>query len=424
LTAFAAEECISMNKIASGAQAAATPATPQLPLAGIRVIDLTRIYSGPYCTFLLAMAGAEVIKIEPPEGETLRKRDGREGASLPFAMLNANKRLITLNLKSKKGAEILTQLLKTADVLVENFRPGVMDRLGFSKEKLKEINPRLIVAQTSGYGNHGPYRDYPAMDLTVQAVSGIMDSTGYPDGPPVKAGPALVDFAAGTHLYCSIVTALFSRERTGQVLSTEVAMMEVIYPTLASNLALAVSTPPGEYVARTGNRHGGMSLTPYNVYKASDGFVAIICNNERHWVALGKALKREDWASNPQYNPLVERVNRMDQLDDEINAETSKYTRMQLFELLNKTGAACAPVRTLHEVLADPHLRARGMLHDIDHPEYGKLVVMNSPIHYGGVKQPDYQASGEMGADIDAILGGELKMTKAEIEDLRKAGDI
>ena len=168
-----------------------------------------------------------------------------------------------------------------------------------------------------------------------------------------------------------------------------------------------------------------MSLTPYNVYKASDGFVAIICNNERHWVALGKALKREDWATDPQYNPLIERVNRMDQLDDEINAETSKYTRMQLFELLNKTGAACAPVRTLREVLADPHLRERGMIHDIDHPEYGKLVVMNSPIHYGGVEAagvPDDRA--EMGADIDAIFGDELKMTKAEIEDLRKAGDI
>jgi formyl-CoA transferase len=412
-----------MNKIASDAQAAASQQAAALPLAGIRVIDLTRIYSGPYCTFLMAMAGAEVIKIEPPEGETLRKRDGRHGASLPFAMLNANKRLVTLNLKSKKGAEILTQLLKTGDVLVENFRPGVMDRLGFSKAKLKEINPRLIVAQTSGYGNHGPYRDYPAMDLTVQAVSGIMDSTGYPDGPPVKAGPALVDFAAGTHLYCSIVTALFARERTGQALSTEVAMMEAIYPTLASNLALAVSTQDS-YIARTGNRHGGMSLTPYNVYKASDGFVAIICNNERHWIALGKALKREDWATDPQYNPLIERVNRMDQLDAEINAETSKHTRMQLFELLNKTGAACAPVRTLQEVLADPHLRTRGMIHDIDHPEYGKLVVMSSPIHYGGVKQPEYRASGEMGADIEAIYGGELKLTKADIEDLRKAGDI
>jgi formyl-CoA transferase len=413
-----------MNKIASDAQAAASQqAAPSLPLAGIRVIDLTRIYSGPYCTFLMAMAGAEVIKIEPPEGETLRKRNGRSGASLPFAMLNANKRLLTLNLKSKAGADILTRLLTTADVLVENFRPGVMDRLGFSMPRLQEINPRLIVAQTSGYGNHGPYRDYPAMDLTVQAVSGVMDSTGYPDGPPVKAGPALVDFAAGTHLYSSIVTALFARERSGAVLSTEVAMIEAIYPTMASNLALAVTTQ-GDYTARTGNRHGGMSLTPYNVYKAADGFVAIICNNERHWIALGKALKREDWAADPKYNPLAERVARMDKLDNEINTETSKYTRMQLFELLNKTGAACAPVRTLHEVLADPHLRERGMLHDIEHPEYGKLVVMNSPIHYGGVKQPEYKASGELGADIDAILGDELKLTTAEIENLRKQGDI
>jgi len=396
-----------------------------LPLAGIRVIDLTRIYSGPYCTFLMAMAGAEVIKIEPPEGESLRGRNARHGASLPFAMLNANKKLITLNLKHKAGAEILTRLLRSADVLVENFRPGVMDRLGFTKQRLSEINPRLIVAQTSGYGNDGPYRDYPAMDLTVQAVAGIMDATGYPDGPPVKAGAALVDFAAGTHLYGSIVTALLARERSGQVLATEVAMMEAIYPTLASNLALAIGTPADQpYVARTGNRHGGMSLTPYNVYQASDGFVAIICNNERHWQALAKALNRPDWATDPKYNPLEERVARMDQLDDEINVETRKHTRMQLFELLNKTGAACAPVRTLREVLADPHLRDRGMIHEIEHPEYGELVVMGSPIHYGGVRQPEYRPSGAMGADIKAVLGDELKMSDDDIARLRKEGVI
>jgi formyl-CoA transferase len=394
------------------------------PLAGIRVIDLTRIYSGPYCTFLMAMAGAEIIKIEPPEGESLRGRIARPSAALPFAMLNANKRLVTLNLKSKAGAEIFTKLLATADVLVENFRPGVMDRLGFGKERLHEINPRLIIAQTSGYGNDGPYRDYPAMDLTVQAIAGIMDSTGQPDGPPVKAGPALVDFATGTHLYGAIVTALLARERTGQVLTTEVAMMEAIYPTLASNLALAVGVPAEGYVARTGNRHGGMSLTPYNVYPAADGFVAIICNNERHWIALTKALNRPDWETDPKYNPLTERVARMDQLDAEIAAETSKLTRQQLFELLNKTGAACAPVRTLHEVMADPHLRERGMLHDIDHPEYGRLVVMSSPIHYGGVAKPDYHMSGPKGADIDAIYGGELKLSPNQIEELRKTGVI
>lgn len=412
-----------MIKSASDAHAGESVHALSLPLANVRVIDLTRIYSGPYCTFLMAMAGAEIIKIEPPEGESLRKRDGRHSASLPFAMLNANKRFVTLNLKSKQGAEILAELLSTADVMVENFRPGVMDRLGFTNERLKEINPRLIVAQTSGYGNDGPYRDFPAMDLTVQALSGVMDSTGYPDGPPVKAGPALVDFAAGTHLYGAIVTALFARERTGQVLRTEVSMLESIYPTLASNLALAFDTQ-GDYVARTGNRHGGMSLAPYNVYPASDGFVAIICNNERHWIALGKALGRTDWAENPQYNPLTERVRRMDQLDAEIAAETRKMTRDQLFELLNKTGAACAPVRTLHEVLADPHLRQRGMVHDIDHPEYGKLVVMNSPIRYGGVQTPAYKPSGMRGADTEAILGEELGIKPDAVAELRKTGVI
>jgi len=397
--------------------------TSPYPLHGIKVVDLSQIYNGPYATFLMAQAGAEVIKIEPKGGEHLRRRGVVGGAALPFAMLNANKQSVSLDLKNPEGRDLLIGMIRQADVLVENFAPGVTERLGIGADAMHKINPRLVYAQSSGYGQEGLYRDYPAMDLTVQAVSGIMDSTGYPDGPPVKAGPALVDFAAGTHLYCSIVTALFARERTGQALTTEVAMMEAIYPTLASNLALAVSSKEN-YVARTGNRHGGMSLTPYNVYKASDGFVAIICNNERHWVALGKALKREDWATDPQYNPLIERVNRMDQLDAEINAETSKYTRMQLFELLNKTGAACAPVRTLREVLADPHLRARGMIHDIDHPEFGKLVVMNSPIHYGGAKQPEYRMTGPMGADIDAIFGDELKMTKAEIEDLRKQGDI
>lgn len=393
------------------------------PLAGVWVIDLTRIYSGPYCTFLMAMAGAEVIKIEPPEGESARKRDGQSGATLPFAMLNANKSLLTLNLKTKAGADILARLLETADVLVENFRPGVLDRLGFGKERLAEINPRLIVAQTSGYGSSGPYRDYPAMDLTVQAVSGIMESTGFPDGPPVKSGPALVDFAAGTHLYGAIVTALFTRERTGRALSTEVAMLDAIYPTLASNLALAMRTQ-GHYVARTGNRHGGLSSAPYNVYEASDGFVAIICSNERHWTRLCEALGRKDWVDDPRFKTSASRVAHMDELDAEINVETRKLSRAALFDLLNRTGAACAPVRTLHEVLADPHLRERGMLFDVDHPEYGKLTGIRSPIRYGGIASPSYRPSGKLGADVERILVEELGFTPDRLVAMRDDGVV
>src|SRR4029453_13833788 len=163
------------------------------PFTGITVLDLTQIYNGPYATFLMAQGGADVIKIEPLGGEHLRKRQGSSGAAMPFAMLNANKRTMTINLKAVEGRDLLLQLVKQADVLVENFAPGVMERLGLPEEVLREANPKLVYASSSGYGKSGPYRDYPAMDLTVQAMTGVIDTTGYPARPPVKAGPAMAD---------------------------------------------------------------------------------------------------------------------------------------------------------------------------------------------------------------------------------------
>src|SRR5215211_865077 len=208
------------------------------PLHGIRVVDLTRVYSGPYCTFLLAMAGADVIKVEPPEGDSLRNRKGPGGAALPFAMLNANKRMVTLNLKEERGWLLLRSLMATADVLVENFRPGVMDRIGLGRDAVRAGFPRLIYASASGYGSDGPYRDYPAMDLTVQAMSGVMSITGFPENAPVKSGAALCDFFGGVHLYGAIVTALLHRERTGEGSQVDVAMLEAVYPSLASSIGM------------------------------------------------------------------------------------------------------------------------------------------------------------------------------------------
>ena len=205
----------------------------QLPLSGIRVLDLTQIYNGPYATYLMAMAGADVIKIEPPEGEHLRKRSANSGAALPFAMLNGNKRSITLNLKSAEGKELLLRLVELADVLVQNYAPGVMDRLGLSRQVLHARNPRLVIASGSGYGSDGPYRDFPAMDLTVQAISGVMSVTGEEAGSPLKAGPAVCDFFGGTHLYGAIMTALFERSRTGIGREVEVSMMEAVYASLS-----------------------------------------------------------------------------------------------------------------------------------------------------------------------------------------------
>ena len=393
------------------------------PLGDIRVVDLTRVYSGPYCTFLLAMAGADVIKVEPPTGDSLRNRRGPGGAALPFAMLNANKRTVTLDLKDERGRGLLLRLLANADVLVENFRPGVMDRLGLSRDALRARFPRLIYARATGYGSDGPYRDYPAMDLTMQAFAGVMDSTGFADRPPVKAGVAVVDFLAGAHLYGAVVTALLERERAGRALAAEVAMLDSTYLSLASSLGLAMRAGDA-FVPRTGNRHSGLSVCPYNVYPAADGYVAIICNSNTNWQTLVKVLERDDLGADPRFATMAGRLAHMDEIDAEIARETRKHGRDALFTLLNGAGAICGAVRTLREVISDPLLHRSGLLTEIEHPEYGRLVVARSALRFSD--QPDfvYQPSHALGADNDAVFGGELGLGDEELCALRKAGVI
>jgi CoA:oxalate CoA-transferase len=243
------------------------------PLDGVTVIDFGQIYQGPYATFLMAKAGANVIKVEPLVGEPMRYRaKASKGAGLPIAMINANKRGITLNLKTERGCELLKEMVTCADILLENFTPGVMDRLGVGWQVLNEINPRLICASGTGFGLSGPAKDNMAMDLTVQAASGLMSVTGEPDGPPLKCGAAVVDFISGIHLYAAVMTALYERTVTGKGRLVEVAMQEAIYCSLASNLGALYSTD-GKVPARTANRHGGLALVPYNVYRAKDGYV-------------------------------------------------------------------------------------------------------------------------------------------------------
>ncbi|MEO7402415.1 MAG: CoA transferase, partial [Burkholderiales bacterium] len=256
------------------------PTNAHQPLHGVTVVDLGQIYNGPYATFLMAMAGARVIKIEPQGGEHLRRRGVVGGAALPFAMLNANKIAVTLNLKSSRGKALLIDMVKRADVLLENFAPGAMDRLGLGWEQLRTVNPRLIYGSGTGFGLSGPKRDYPAMDLTVQAMAGVMSVTGFPDRPPVKAGPAICDFITGVHLYGAVLTALYEREKTGVGRLVEVSMQEAIYASLASNLGMWWDSK-GAMPARTGNQHGGLAESPYNVYPTKDGYIAIICVGEQ-----------------------------------------------------------------------------------------------------------------------------------------------
>ena len=377
-----------------------------LPLQDLVVIDLSQIYNGPYATYLMALAGARVVKIEPPGGESLRRRGEVGGAALPFAMLNGCKASLVLDLKSDDGKEALLALAATADVLVENFAPGVMDRLGLGAERLMASNPRLIYASSSGYGRDGPYKAYPAMDLTVQAMGGIMHTTGFPEMPPVKAGPALADFFAGTHLYGAIATALFERERTGIARRLEVSMQDAVYASLSSSLGLHWANADSDVPPRTGNRHGGLAEAPYNVYPTADGYIAIICVGEQHWRALAGAMDRPDLPETARFQSLSARVTHVDEIDAIIGAWTKDFATADLFGRLMAARVPCAPVRSLDEVVNDPNMHARGSLEWQEHPEFGRLVVMHSPMRYDGVPRRPLEPSRRLGADSAAILAG------------------
>ena len=292
------------------------------PLAGITVLDFGQIYQGPYATMLMAKAGADVIKIEPPGGEPLRQRVLATGGdtTLPIAMLNANKRAVTLNLKSEAGKDLLKHLVARADVLLENFSPGTMDGLGVGYDVLKDINPRLVYATGTGFGISGPDRDNLAMDFTIQAASGIMSITGDPDGPPMKAGPTLVDFMGGIHLYAAVVTALLQRIATGQGQLVEVAMQEAVYPTLASSYDYHMRT--GKIPPRAGNRQAGLSSAPYNAFQTKDGWVAIHAVTDRHWQNLLRAMGRAELSDDPRFKTNVARTQNMDATEALITAWT------------------------------------------------------------------------------------------------------
>jgi len=388
------------------------------PLEGIVVLDLGQIYNGPYAGFLLAMAGADVIKVEPLEGEYLRFRS----SFLPLAMLNSNKRSITLNLKSERGKELLRELVVRADVLVENFAPTTMDRLGLGADVLRSWNPRLIYASGSGYGRSGPDRDLLAMDLTIQAYSGVMSVTGEPGGPPMKAGAALCDFTGGVHLYGAIVTALYARGQTGAGSVAEVAMEEAIYPAMASNLGIFAEK--GIVPPRTGNRHGGLSIVPYNVYPTKDGHVAIFCAKESHWRSLAKAMGREDLLDDARFRDMAARAENMDLVDETVAEWTRAQSRDEVCRVAEEFRVPMSPVRDLVEVMNDPHMHERGMLRNVDHPEYGPTILPNSPLRFDGIPLADIKPSPGLGEHSKEIYCGWLGLSEADFKQLKKDGVV
>jgi CoA:oxalate CoA-transferase len=401
--------------------------TPQIiegrPLSGIVVLDFGQIYQGPYCTMMMARAGADVVKIEPPRGEPLRRRaEPGKSTTLPMAMLNSCKRAITLDLKQPRGKTLLRELVMHADVLLENFAPGVMDKLGVGWAALSPLNPALIYATGSGYGISGPDRDNLAMDFTIQAMSGIMSTTGAPDGPPMKSGPTLVDMMGGTALYGGILTALFERVRTGRGRLVEISMQETVYATMASPMEYFHRT--GKIPPRNGNRQAGLSSAPYNAYPANDGYVVINVVTEEHWPKLLEAMGRQDLIGDARYATHEKRVALNDEVDEIVAAWTRTLGRFEVFALASRYRIPCAPVRDVQEAMEDKHMHERGMLEWIDHPELGRIVVPTTPLRIHGTDKVPTVPSPLIGEHNHEIYGGWLGLSAAEIDGLRAEGVI
>jgi CoA:oxalate CoA-transferase len=399
------------------------PAGAGRPLEGILVLDLGQVYQGPYCGLLLGFMGARVIKIEPPDGDIVRRRK-RHVEPYPLVALNSNKESVVLDLKHPDGKALFRRLARRADVVVENFAAGVMDRLGLGWEAVRRENARLVYGSGTGFGLSGPYRDLPAMDLTVQAMSGIMSATGFPDLPPVKAGPAVCDFLGGVHLFAGILGALLHRERTGRGQLVEVAMHEAAVVALVTALG-ALIDGDGHVPERTGNRHPALAIAPYNVYRTRDGHVAIFTASERHWQSIARVLGRPDLLDDPEFASTPARAARMEQIDAMVEAWTRERTREDVLAELSAAHVPCAPVRSAREVIGDPHLTARGTWVDVAHRTRGATRVPISPIRlHGSLPSAVARPAPLLGQDTDRVLSELLGLRADELAALHAAGVI
>ena len=393
------------------------------PLDGLTVLQLGQIYNAPYCALLLAHHGAEVIKVEAPQGDVLRRMDRSPGgASYPFLMLNANKRGVRIDLKQPAGVELLLRLAAGADVLIENFADGVAERLGVGCDAARARNPRLVYASGSGFGSRSPYAGYPAMDFTIQALVGAMSITGFPDQPPVKCGPTFIDMLGAAHLFGGILLALRERDRSGAGQRVEVAMFDAAVPALLSFLA-----PFYEFqrdMSRSGNRHVVGGSTPYNNFPCRDGHVAILCVSDQHWRDLCAVMRRPDLGAVEAWHTVAGRAAAAETIEAAVAEWTAPQTRAAVAEQVAGAGIPSAPVRTIAEVGSDRHVIERAVVREVTTAERGAVKVLGTPIKLGAHAEPPLTPPPAIGADTDAVLRERLGMSAGEIADLRSAGVI
>ena len=400
---------------------AASPAKG--PLDGFVVLDLTRVLSGPYCTMMLADLGARVIKIEQPgRGDDTRAWGppfaGSESAY--FLSINRNKESVTLNLKDERGRELVMRLLERADVLIENFRPGAIARLGLDYDRLSARWPRLVYCSISGFGQAGPRRDEPGYDAVVQAEGGLMSITGAGDGPPFRLGVAVADIVTGMFAAQGITAALLARERTGRGQFVDIAMLDSTVALLTYQASSYFAT--GISPVRMGNRHP--SIVPYENFAASDGDFVLSVGNDAIWQSFCRVTSLDDLAHDPRFATNAGRVEHYDDLKPILDERLRTRSRREWIAALLAAGVPSGAVRNAGEVLGDPQLQHRGMIARVEHATQGRINVLGSPLKLSATPSSVRDAPPTLGQHTEAVLSRDLGLSQQEIEGFRAAGVI
>lgn len=388
------------------------------PLEGIRVLDLTQAYSGPFCTMNLADHGAEVIKIERPGSGDQTRGWGpmKNDYSGYYAYINRNKKGITLNLASEEGKNIFRELVKTADVVCENYKVGVLEKLGVSYDVLKEINPRIIYGSISGFGLEGPLASRPCYDIVAQAMSGMMSVTGFADGPPCKIGPSIADNYSGAHLCMGILMALYEREKTGVGKRIDVAMVDTLFSVMEN--FVVEYTIAGKTPHRAGNQDP--SIAPFDSFRAKDGEFVMGCGTDKMFAGLCSAMGREDLADNPLYKTNLARCeNYLTSLKPIIEEWTQTKTINELEEIITKLSIPFGVILTIPEAAEHPQLQSRNMLWNVYQKGMeAEIRIPGTPIKIHGEEDKIQKGAPLLGEDNELIYGSLLGMTKQEIDEL------
>lgn len=390
------------------------------PLEGVRILDFTRVLSGPYATMILGDMGAEIIKVESIE-------KGDDTRSFPpfindmshyFIALNRNKKSITLNLKEPAGVKIAKELAAKCDVVIENFRPGVMDKLGLGYDALKEGNEKLVYCSISGFGATGPMRDNPSFDIVAQALSGIMSVNREPGQSPTKLGIPLGDMAGGIFGVFGILGTLHEASRTGQGRKLDISMQDSLLGMLGylSQIYFATGQTPQPF----GTRHP--NLIPYGAFETSDGHIIVACLTEGFWFNLARAIEREDLIEDPRYCEYLARIKNRETLEQTIVEAMKKRSTKEWEERLAAFDVPFAPILSVQEALEHPNTLAREMVRTVEHPEIGNLRVVASPIKFEGQESPPMTAPPTLGENTSDILDGLLGLSPGEIDTLKTDG--